>query len=88
MANIDHLFAFAMAAEDTRLLRELEGIEVGSIANLDNYMCYVRASLGPSGCCSSRSRLIRPPLVMTKEHNGFAGAVSSAMPGPSRSSTR
>jgi hypothetical protein len=47
MANIDHLFAFAMAAEDARLLRELEGIEVEDITNLDNYMCYVRASLGP-----------------------------------------
>ena len=46
MANIDHLFAFAMAAEDARLLRELEGIEVEDITNLDNYMCYVRASLG------------------------------------------
>ena len=46
MANIDHLFAFAMAAEDAQLLRELEGIEVEDITNLDNYMCYVRASLG------------------------------------------
>ena len=46
MANIDHLFAFAMAAEDALLLRELEGIEVEDITNLDNYMCYVRASLG------------------------------------------
>ena len=46
MANIDHLFAFAMAAEDARLLRELEGVEVEDITNLDNYMCYVRASLG------------------------------------------
>ncbi len=47
MANIDHLFAFAMAAEDARLLRELEGVEVEDITNLDNYRCYVRASLGP-----------------------------------------
>jgi hypothetical protein len=46
MANIDHLFAFAMAAEDARLLGELEGIEVEDITTLDNYMCYVRASLG------------------------------------------
>ncbi len=46
MANIDHLFAFAMAAEDARLLRELEGIEIEDITALDNYMCYVRASLG------------------------------------------
>ena len=46
MANIDHLFAFAMAGEDARLLRELESIEVEDITNLDNYMCYVRASLG------------------------------------------
>src|SRR5437879_2517583 len=46
MANIDHLFAFAMAAEDARLLRELEGVEVEDITTLDNYMCYVRASLG------------------------------------------
>ena len=47
MANIDHLFAFAMAAEDARLLRELEGIEVEDITNLNNYMRHVRASLGP-----------------------------------------
>ena len=46
MANIDHLFAFAMAAEDARLLRELEGVEIEDITTLDNYMCYVRASLG------------------------------------------
>jgi hypothetical protein len=46
MANIDHLFAFAMAAEDARLLKELEGIEVEDITNLDNYMCYARLSLG------------------------------------------
>ncbi len=46
MANIDHLFAFAMAAEDARLLRELEGVEVEDVTTLDNYMCYVRASLG------------------------------------------
>jgi hypothetical protein len=46
MANIDHLFAFAMAAQDAQLLRELEGVEVEDITNLDNYMCYVRASLG------------------------------------------
>jgi hypothetical protein len=35
-----------MAAQDAQLLRELEGVEVEDITNLDNYMCYVRASLG------------------------------------------
>ena len=45
LTNIDHLFAFAMDAEDARHVK-LEGVEPEDIVNLDNYMCYVRAQLG------------------------------------------
>jgi hypothetical protein len=44
LANIDHLFAFAMSAEDAYLLR-LEGIEPEDVVNLPNYTCYARLLL-------------------------------------------
>lgn len=46
LANIDHLFAFDMAAEDAKLLEhELDGIEIEDITNQDDYTCYVKLSL-------------------------------------------
>jgi len=46
LANIDHLFAFHMAAEDARLLHELDGITEDDMTNLDDFQCYVKLSLG------------------------------------------
>lgn len=45
LANVDHVFAFAMADEDARLLR-LPGIEPEDITQLADYCCYARLSLG------------------------------------------
>ena len=44
LANIDHLFAFAMSADDAALLR-LESVEPEDIVNLPNYTCYARVLL-------------------------------------------
>jgi hypothetical protein len=44
LANIDHLFAFAMSADDATLLR-LEGVEPEDLVNLPNYTCYARLLL-------------------------------------------
>ncbi len=45
LSNIDHLYAFDMSGEDARmLLSKLEGITIEDITNLDDYMCYVKAS--------------------------------------------
>jgi hypothetical protein len=45
LANVDHLFAFAMSAEDARLLQELDGIEPEDITNLDDYTCYAKLTI-------------------------------------------
>ena len=46
LANVDHLFAFAMSGMDAHLLeRELEGVDVGDITTLDDFQCYARLSL-------------------------------------------
>lgn len=44
LANTEHLFAFAMADEDARLLR-LPGIEPDDITQLSAFSCYARLSL-------------------------------------------
>lgn len=46
LANVDHLFAFAMSGEDARLLHELDGIKEDDIINLDDFTCYAKVSLG------------------------------------------
>ena len=46
LANVDHLFAFAMSGEDARLLHELDGIKEDDIINLDDFTCYAKMSLG------------------------------------------
>jgi hypothetical protein len=46
LANVDHLFAFAMSGADARLLeRELEGVDIRDITTLDDFQCYARLSL-------------------------------------------
>jgi hypothetical protein len=45
LANVDQLFAFAMSADDARLLR-LDGVEPEDIIGLSDYACYARLSLG------------------------------------------
>ena len=46
LANVDHLFAFAMSGADARLLeRELQGVDVGDLTTLDDFQCYARLSL-------------------------------------------
>ncbi len=45
LANMEHLFAFAIADEDARLLR-LPGVEPEDLVHLPNYSCYVRLALG------------------------------------------
>lgn len=44
LANVEHTFAFAMAAEDARLLH-LPGVEPDDIIQLPDYSCYARLSL-------------------------------------------
>ncbi len=44
LANVEHIFAFAMADEDARLLR-LPGIEPDDVTQLPSYACYVRLTL-------------------------------------------
>ena len=44
LANVEHIFSFAMADEDARLLR-LPGIEPDDVTQLPNYACYVRLAL-------------------------------------------
>ena len=44
LANSEHIFAFAMADEDARLLR-LPGIEPEDISQLSAYTCYARLAL-------------------------------------------
>lgn len=44
LANIDHLFAFAMSADDARLLH-LDGVEPADIMGQSDYECYARLSL-------------------------------------------
>jgi hypothetical protein len=44
LANTEHLFAFAMADEDARLLH-LPGIEPDDMTQLPSYTCYARISL-------------------------------------------
>lgn len=44
LANMEHIFAFAMADEDVRLLR-LPAIEPEDVAQLPNYACYARLAL-------------------------------------------
>jgi hypothetical protein len=45
LANMEHLFAFAMADEDARLLR-LPGVEPEDLAHLPDYTCYARLAEG------------------------------------------
>lgn len=43
LANIDHLFAFAMSADDAKALAPyLDGLEVADLLSLDAYTCYAR----------------------------------------------
>jgi hypothetical protein len=44
LANVEHLFAFAMADEDARLLR-LPGIEPDDVTQLVSFACYARWTL-------------------------------------------
>ncbi len=44
LANIDHLFAFTMSADDARLLH-LDSVEPEDITGLSDYECYARLSL-------------------------------------------
>ena len=47
LSNSDHLFAFAMSAEDARTLAPyLDGLEPADLVNLDAYTCYARLTLG------------------------------------------
>jgi hypothetical protein len=43
LSNIDHLFAFAMSAEDAKTLAPyLDGLEIADVLSLDSYTCYAR----------------------------------------------
>lgn len=44
LANVEHIFAFAMAPDDARLLR-LDGVEPEDITRLADYACYARLGL-------------------------------------------
>ncbi len=45
LANVEHLFAFAMAPDDARIL-QLDGVEPEDITRLPDYECYARIGLG------------------------------------------
>lgn len=60
LANIDHLFAFAMAAEDAHLLR-LDGVEPEDLTSLPNYTCYARLLLDGRRLPLFSLRLDAPP---------------------------
>ncbi len=63
LANVDHLFAFAMSGEDARLLHELDGIEEGDIITLDDFTCYARLSLDGQRLPVFSLCLDAPPLA-------------------------
>jgi hypothetical protein len=62
LANVDHLFAFAMSGEDARLLHELDGIEEDDITTLDDFTCYTRLSLDGRRLPVFSLRLDAPPI--------------------------
>lgn len=62
LANIEHTFAFAMAAEDARLLR-LPGVEPDDIIQLPDYSCYARLSLDGRRLPTFSLRLNAPEAV-------------------------
>lgn len=66
LANVDHIFAFAMAGEDARLLHELDGIEEDDITNLDDFQSYVKLSLGGRRLPVFSLRLDAPPQPDTE----------------------
>jgi hypothetical protein len=62
LANIDHLYAFEMAAEDARLLvPELEGVNLEDLTNLPDYTCYAKLSLAGQRLPVFSLRLDAPP---------------------------
>jgi hypothetical protein len=62
LANVDHLFAFALAAEDARLLH-LPGVEPDDIIQLPDYSCYARLSLDGKRLSTFSMRLNAPEPI-------------------------
>ena len=61
-ANIEQIFAFGMAADDARIIeRELDGIEIADLINLDDYEIYVKSSVGGQRQPVFSLRLEPPP---------------------------
>ena len=61
LANTEHLFAFAMADDDARLLH-LPDLEPEDITQLSNYHCYTRLTLGGERLPVFSQRL-QPPIA-------------------------
>ncbi|HEU5381683.1 MAG TPA: TraM recognition domain-containing protein [Ktedonobacteraceae bacterium] len=61
LANINHTFAFALSAEDARLLR-LPGIEPDDVIQLPDYTCYARLSLNGQRLPTFSMRLHAPDV--------------------------
>jgi hypothetical protein len=71
LANTEHLFAFAMADEDARLLR-LPGIEPEDVTSLSTYACYARLSLRGERLPVFSMRLLPPGEEDASQHRAIA----------------
>ena len=65
LANVEHIFAFAMADEDARLLR-LPGVEPEDMTQLANYSCYARLAFAEQRLPVFSMRLA-PPEEVSRE---------------------
>ncbi len=68
LANVDQLFAFAMSAEDARMVeRELDGVvEATDLINLDDFSCYARLTIHGRRAPVFSLALDPPPALDTK----------------------
>jgi len=62
LANSDHLFAFAMSADDAKALAPyLDGLEVADLLTLDAYTCYARLTHQGRRLPAFSLRIAEPP---------------------------
>ncbi len=71
LANIDHVFAFAMADEDAKLLH-LPGVEPDDITQLPDYSCYARLSFEGRRLSVFSLRLHAPEPVIEELQRSIA----------------
>ncbi len=72
LANSDHLFAFAMSADDAKVLvPSLDGLEVSDLVTLDAYTCYARLQLGARRLPPFSLHIAPPPAWDTEIANAI-----------------